>query len=562
MPPQMSSEKFIRAERKNRLETHRLKVTYRHYDKETVRLNYEIDREKRSITKSFRNVIKTSGASDLGIPPKNDKDTDFEKCPSYMQGLKLSNKRLMEWRECEKQLDKFIMHHELERAKQKRKKCLKKKNPGFEFNPPKKFNDIDDDVFVDNERLLTNDASSPVDILKDNPSNSSEVFDIKKWESDIIDSYKSMVCQNPHVTSNEGDTKYKLKSKSSPTFSSRISEPDEEKKKRVRPHTAQPRIRPSSGRLSTPQRPASATVRSESQSPFLITKDSIYIKTGQSFEKLVENRPVDTPVMVNNYLDAPSLKPPATNTEKEPSIASISTLCPVQEGNEEDETDDVATDKMNEDERDTEAHSDDEKNDQTVSTALGENKMQSELSLKFQLRMRQKLERTRSASSGMIGQMPSNRNHFKQSNSDLSSYVEGSRRTRRDSGSASSMISMPMSRTGSFVSSHRPSESLGIAADIEEIQRGQDKLLSEIKPEKPLSTNKLVSVTKIVRAALTFSRVARKRALQKMQNENSSDAHEIVRQERIRKLQSRQNVLNTIASQWQTDPSTLIEQVE
>ncbi|XP_060561967.1 uncharacterized protein LOC132721653 isoform X2 [Ruditapes philippinarum] len=561
MPPQMSSEKFIRAERRNRLETHKLKVTYKHYDKETVRLNYEIDREKRFITKSFRNVIKTSGASDLGIPPKNEKDTDFEKCPSYMQGLKLSNKRLMEWRECEKQLNKFITQHELERAKQKRKKYLKKKSVDYDIIPPRKLEDLDDDVFADNESTLTNEASSPCDILKDNPNDTSEVFDIKKWESEIIESYKTMVCHKPQVNGN--DTKHKLKSLSSPTFSTRNNDTEVEKKKRVRPHTAQPRIRPSSGNSSIPQRPASANVRNNNQSQFLITKDSIYIKTGQSFEKLLDSRPVETPVMVNNYLTTPSssLKPPSANMERDHSVASLSTLCPVQEGNEDDDIDDVTNDKLHGNANDTDGVSESEKEDQTDCTAAIENKMRSELSLKFQNRIRQKLERKRSAKSSINGNA-SNRNHYKSSNSDLSSYVEGSRRTRRDSGSASSMISMPMSRTGSFVSSHRPSISLGISADIEEIQKGQDKLMNEIKPDKPLATNKLVSVSKIVRAALTFSRVARKRALQNMQNENSSDSHEIVRQERIRKLQSRQNVLNSIASQWQMDPSTTIEQVE
>lgn len=561
MPPQMSSEKFIRAERRNRLETHRLKVTYRHYDKETVRLNYEIDREKRSITKAFRNVIKTSGASDLGIPPESENDTDFEKCPSYMQGLKLSNKRLMEWRECEKQLEKFITQHELERAKQKRKKYLKKKTTDYDVIPAKKYDDLEDDVFVDNESVISNEVHSPTDILKENPNDSSEVFDIKKWEADIVESYKTMVCKKPNVNSSDTNAKHKLKSSSSPTFSTHSSEYDTDKKKRVRPHTAQPRTRPVSGRSSIPQRPASAAVHtSESQSPFLITKDSIYIKTGQSFEKLLDNRPVGTPVMVNNYINTSTLRPPTTSVEKEPSIASISTLCPVQEGDEDDETDDanIAT-EVAKDAKDTEDTFAEDKNVKGDNSKG--NEIKSQLSLKFQRRLRQKLERTRSASSGMTG-LQGHRNNFKHSNSDLSSYVEGSRRTRRDSSSASSMISMPMSRTGSFVSSHRPSVSLGIPADIEEIQRGHDKLLSEIKPDKPLATNKLVSVSKIVRAALTFSRVARKRALLKMQNENSSDAHEVVRQERIRKLQSRQNVLNTIASQWNTDPCTTIEQVE
>lgn len=553
MPPQMSTEKFIRAERKNRLETHRLRVKNRHYDKETIRTNYEIDREKRSITKSFRNVIKTSGASDLGIPPKNENDKDFVRCPSYMQGLKLSNKRLLEWRECEQQLNKFITQHEMDRAKQKRKNYLKKRTVDYDIIPPKKFDDIDDDVFWDNESVSITDKRSPIDILKDNPDDSSEVFDMKKWESDIIESYKTMVCQNPESLNNDG-TKYKLKSKSSPTVTTQPSEFEIDKRKRLRPHTAQARTRPQSGRSSIQHRPSSANVSSESRSPFLITKDSIYIKTGHCFEKLLDNRLVDTPVMLNNFINTSSLKPQSGYVEKEPSITSI--LCPVQEDNEDDETDDADTIAVTADVSEDRA---DGRNAASNKIAQKVATQQSALSLKFQHRLRHKLERARSASAVLTHQT-NNRSNSK--HSDLSSYVEGSSRIRRDSGSASSVISMPMSRTGSFVSSHRPSISLGIPADIEDISKEHDKLLSEIKPEKPLATNKLVSVRTIVRAALAFSRVARKRALLKMQNENSSDGHELVRQERIRKLHSRQNVLNSIACQWETDANTTIEQVE
>ncbi|KAL4232523.1 hypothetical protein ACF0H5_007215 [Mactra antiquata] len=551
MPMQMSTEKFIRAERKNRLETHKLKVTYRHYDKATTRMNYEIDREKRHITKAFKSVIKTSGASDLGIPPKDENDTDFEKCPSYMQGLKLSNKRLQEWRECEKQLDKFITQHEQERAKQKRKKYIKKQTNDYDvIPPPKRSEDDDDDVFIDNESVISTDKYSPIDLLKDNPDDTSEVFDIKKWENDIIESYKTVVCASPNLNKQD-TTKNNLKSFSSPTFSTPYEDID--RHKRTRPHTAQPRLRPKSANTHSKQRPASANINTNnnaSESKFLITKDSIYIKTGQSFEKLLENRPVDTPLMVNNFVSNTSLKPPTGVVEKEPSIASMSTLCPVQEGDEEEEHDNYRNDDTASQNHVTDGHGE-IPNDRSET---------SQLSMKFQRRLRKKLERARSASTS--SQSLLNKNMFKHSNSDLSSYVESGRRTRRDSGSASSMMSMPMSRTGSIVSSHRPSISLGIPADIEEISRDTNKLLSEIKPEKPLSTNKLVSVGKIVRAALTFSRVARKRALLKMQDENSSDSHEIMRQERLRRLQSRQNVLNTITSQWQMDPTTNIEQVE
>lgn len=572
MPAQMSSEKFMRAERKNRLEGHKLKVTCTHYNKETTRLNFEIDREKRGIIKAFRNVIKTSGASDLGLPPDHDNDTDYEKCPSYMQGLKLSNKRLLEWRECEKQLTNFLRNSEAERTKEKRRFVIKKSLEDYRVIPPKRFDDIEDDVFLDDAMsVATSEKTSPIDLLKENPDDKEEQFDIKKWEADIIENYKTSVCKFS-TSSPSSETSVNLRSKSSPAIMTRTRESNKEPK-RARPHTAQARIRPPSGRSTVPRRPASANVgHLENQSKFLITKESTYMKNGHTFEKLLDNRSVDKPLMINNYLS--SLAPPSTNVaEKAPSVASVGTLCPVVEDNEENEDDMNSFDKAD----GQTVTSDDVVNNNVTDQARSEDKItgreretdfsESQLSLKFQRRLKKKLHRVRSANSGLGAQHSNIRNLLKHSNSDLSAFMEGSgRRSRHDSESMSSMVSVPMSRTGSIVSSHRPSISLGIPSDIDEISRGQEKLVSEITPEKPLSTNKLVSIKYVVRAAMTFSRLARKKALARMQSENSSDAHEIIRQERLRKLQSRQQVLNSIANQWQGDPdltdNVTIQQVQ
>jgi len=563
MPAEMGSEKFMRAERKNRLETHNLRVKYRHFDKATVRVNYDIDREKRSITKAFKSVVKTSGASDLGIPPRDEHDTDYEKCATYMQGLKLSNKRLLEWRECEKQLLKFIETHEVEREKRNRRKVFRRPDSGYTVHSAKKpAADEDDDVFLDNDsESVISDCTSPIDILKSNPADVNEKFDIKKWEKEIVESYKNSVCMHASSSKPMRPQSENLRSKSTPVFSDRHSDPGDSNAKRNRPHTAQPRLRPRSGRSLVPSRPVSANIqRPESQ--FLITKNSTYIKTGKSFEKLLDNRPVDKPVMVDNYLD--SLKPPVSPAvEKDPSIASMSTLCPVQEGNEDD--DEIDANEQEFSNYESQSVNGDINhvppiNGQRRSSKSHENS--SQLKMKFQKKLLSQLQKARSAHSlGGDGHNP--RRHFKHSNSDLSTYADSSRRSRRTSES-SSIMSLPLSRTGSIVSNHRPSIALGIGADIDDISRDQDKVASEISAERPLSANKLVSISKVVRAAMTFSRVARKRCLQKMQEENSSDAHEIVRQERLRRLQSRQNVLNTITSQWSVDEQANfnIEQVD
>lgn len=571
MPVQLISDKYLQAERRNRLEKSRLDVACKHYDRETTRLNFEIDREKRFITKGFRNVVKTSGQSEAGIPPKDESDTDFEKCPSYRQGLRLSNKRLLEWRECEKQLEKFIQNHNKEMAKARKRrpvsakstKSIKSEQQDNENN----FDAYDDDVFLDDDAVSTVTSVDPMDALKENNKPEKKDFDVKHWEKEIIESYKEMVSRtvSSSNTKDKDSSSTRLKSNSAPAIIT-TDTGSNKVKVRMRPHTAQANRRPPSGR-KLPPRPSSAQVvsnnnKSDITRQFVITKDSIFIKTGQKYEKLIDNRPVEKPVLVNNYLDTLS---PGTSNLRSASLTSVNSLCPVEEGNEEetvdeDEKDDSlkATDDDSTQGGDFQIKS---SNHMLVKKALQKwkrrksERLLSAASSSSDTKSRGSLLHSNSDLSFYVESMRRLRKDstFKQSNSDLSTYVESGRRTRRSSESASSRMS---------VSSHLPSTSLGIPADIEDMLHVQEKLASEVSAERPVSTNKLVSVSAVVKAAMTFSRIARKRALAKMVEENSADPHELIRQERLRKLQSRQNVLKSLTGQWTDDAKTVIEAVE
>ncbi|KAK3097579.1 hypothetical protein FSP39_011116 [Pinctada imbricata] len=104
--PSKSNERFLRADRKNRLEKHRLENTLKVFDRERSSKALEIDREKKGIAKSFDLVRKTSGRSDQGRPPRNRNDTGHLDAPVYQMGLRLSERRLMEWRAQEKELER------------------------------------------------------------------------------------------------------------------------------------------------------------------------------------------------------------------------------------------------------------------------------------------------------------------------------------------------------------------------------------------------------------------------------------------------------------------------
>ena len=606
MPVQLISEKYLQAERRNRLEKTRLDVACKHYDRETTKLNFEIDREKRLLKKGFRNVVKTSGQSDAGIPPRDQNDTDYEKCPSYRQGLRLSNKRLLEWRECEKQLNKFIQNHNSEMTKnRKRRPISAKSDRSFKSEQTNGINGINvddnDDVFIDDDVLSTTTSVDPMDALKDNQEK--KEFNVKDWEKEIIESYKMMVSKTvPSSSAKDKNTPNgRLKSNSSPAIIT--TDMDSNKVKvRTRPHTAQARRRPPSAARSLPPRPASAqVVRNDTSDTkqFIITKDSIFIKTGHTYEKLVVNKPVEKPVMINNYLDTTSAAKsvgkkdalsPGKSSMRSTSMTSMTSLCPVQERNEDeafdendgdeqspsgadlDHTNDKGTDAVDRTIDNDESNEHDDYQQQTENQRRPSNhallkqavqkwkrrkseRLLSEASSMSDAKSRASLLHSNSDLSSYVESIRRLRkdSSFKHSNSDLSTYVESSRRTRRDSESASSRISL---------SSYLPSGSLGIPADIEDISHVQEKLASEVSAERPVAANKLVGVATVVKAAMTFSRVARKRLLAKMVDENSTDPHELIRQERIRQTQSRQSLLNTIANQWNEDAKTLIEAVE
>ena len=563
MPVQLVSDKYLKAERRNRLEKTRLDVACKHYDRETTKLNFEIDREKRIIRKAFRNVVKTSGASEAGVPPKNETDNDHEKCPSYRQGLRLSNKRLMEWRECEKQLEKFIQNHESEMDKPRKNRPISAKSTKSERKST--INGFDqetynDDVFFDEDDAVSTVTSvNPMDVLKEDSEQNNEEFNVKDWEKSIIESYKKMVSStvSSSCSGKTDNSINKLRSKSSPAIITTTTELNTGQQRR-RPHTAQARRRPPSGR-SLPQRPASAQVirnKENESKQFLITKDSIFIRTGQKYEKLIDNRPVEKPVLVNNYLDTPT---PGNSNLLNSSLGSVNSLCPVQEGDEEgqneDEIDIGDVDKTKDDKQFHESE-DRQPNHKLLKKAVQKwRRRQSERLSSSDSKSRASLLHSNSDLSSYVESIRRLRHDstFKQSNSEISTQLESGRRTRHDSESVSSRISL---------SSLLPTANIGIPADIEDFSHEQDKIVSKVTAERPVAVNKLVAVTSVVKAAMKFSRTARKRLLENMVEENSADPHEIVRQERLRRLQSRQHVLNSIATQWSDTSATIIEAVE
>ena len=96
------------------MERMRLDMLIKTLDRRKSSVALEIDREKSSVVKGFTRVRKTSGFSEEAVL-SND-SSDCQTSNSYITGLRISEQRLLEWRETEKQTEKFIAQSEWDRA--------------------------------------------------------------------------------------------------------------------------------------------------------------------------------------------------------------------------------------------------------------------------------------------------------------------------------------------------------------------------------------------------------------------------------------------------------------
>ncbi|XP_076466216.1 uncharacterized protein LOC143297681 [Babylonia areolata] len=99
-------ELFLLADRKNRMERARLDRRLGAMDRDCARHQFLIERQKKSLVTKWSGVCMTTGHSDKALPPDGPHDNVYEKCKYNLS--RLSEKRLMEWKVRERQLDKFL----------------------------------------------------------------------------------------------------------------------------------------------------------------------------------------------------------------------------------------------------------------------------------------------------------------------------------------------------------------------------------------------------------------------------------------------------------------------
>ncbi|ESO84815.1 hypothetical protein LOTGIDRAFT_168302 [Lottia gigantea] len=77
-------------------------------ERDLVKRKLKIDMERRNILKSFQAIRRTSGNSDVGLPPEDRMDNIYAHSRHSKSGLRLSEKRLMEWKRRERELRRFM----------------------------------------------------------------------------------------------------------------------------------------------------------------------------------------------------------------------------------------------------------------------------------------------------------------------------------------------------------------------------------------------------------------------------------------------------------------------
>ncbi|CAG2205456.1 unnamed protein product [Mytilus edulis] len=169
--PSKYNEKIMRVDRLNKMEKTRLDFIIRRYDKEKISLVQDIDREKRAVVKDFAHVKRTSGFSEEGIPPSNEKDEDFKNDPLLKFGPKRINS-----------------------AKSIRSFSARSRTALDYYRNQSQSSESDDEVFI-TEEINT----LPLPDL-------SNIEDIERYEKELVESYKN-VFKNTVVTVKKSDRK-------------------------------------------------------------------------------------------------------------------------------------------------------------------------------------------------------------------------------------------------------------------------------------------------------------------------------------------------------------------
>ncbi|XP_060070917.1 uncharacterized protein LOC132550841 [Ylistrum balloti] len=664
MPASSSNEKLFWADRKNRMEKSRLDLLLKTMEKEQMYVTHDIDREKRAVVKDLTMVRRTSGVSDQGVPPRNENDTDYQSAPNYRTGLRLSERRLLEWRENEKQVEKFMHQSASELAKISGKYRHHSSSEGHKL--PKRAQSakghyrstssfggytevkvLDDDVFTNGNghpSTLAQQADSVVNV------------DPEELEKQIFQDYRESIHKIRIPSTSDV---LKLKTTRQVRSDSDLGR-QEKKSLRFRPHTASVTTHTKRKSLRGASiRPATAYSKTQVnekrrnlvnanfeggeivEKPAKTLMNNYLIEPGAKQERLsetsvsmeqVEYEHIDemsqsegdesssnpSPRTISDRMRA--LMPEVEDKLKGTYISSSVTIIYGEDGvtnntekPEENGVDDcqqgtVFNETENEMELDGNIEPDTLENNDSNEIYRNLGQIQDETDgvdkvnlmtknddisqsypVNGQLKMTDQVPIHSDNGDMVDSRYPRSRRKVNRVLTGIaedkvltivddgtSHEVKDANRNHSDDVTSTATLNSTQrltsrqrrtSTTSSLSQSDRLSGMYSSMSDIYSIgsdgQRRPSKWRQYVAADTaPVPQKKIVTVTAVVRAALAFSKMARKRALTKLVEEQSTDPVELIRQERLRRLHSRNNILQTITNSWSMNGDNSIPEVK
>ena len=113
-PEWKRTDKAVHAEMKNKLETARLHMQKKFFDRQCTASQWMVEKEKRQAVNAFRRMRNTSGVSREGRAPDGPTDRKHETSPYFRCQSTLGEKRLQKWRSSEKELERELALEQLE----------------------------------------------------------------------------------------------------------------------------------------------------------------------------------------------------------------------------------------------------------------------------------------------------------------------------------------------------------------------------------------------------------------------------------------------------------------
>lgn len=542
--PSKSNERFLRADRRNQIEKGRLEKVLKLYEKEKLHKALEIDREKKEFFKSLSTVRRTSGVSDQGVAPTGKSDNDYLSAPVYRMGIRLSERRLMGWRAQEKE--------EIKRRLRSARSSSHRSSSG-EYRRQESHHD--------NEIPDYDENGNVDDVFSENESVQELEFDPNRLTRCIMESYKSLFSQKDFKLDKEN-----VKRIRSAKFCRSISDIEidgQGRPPKQRPQTAVSFARGTRGlSLPLPKRPSTAVTYGS-------TKNNL--DNGSTISKSPQSK-------FNNYLSSSDIDSEGTDDVDSMDLSSSQSETNMKHSSKQ--TKDNMLNGMKEEgfSESGSAVQTHRKHQHRVSISRLNDRSNAEPIPEDGILTTTYKNKTRRASESSIVEKPSRcksaKNRRNSATVSMQSIHENGEQTNIsnsdiNTSDSESDISFPR-RPRISTSRQRHSSGSTMTSDSRDFlessvfssmsdlsldsngQRKPSKWREFVCAEKaqiPPPKN-VVSVTTVLRAALAFSKTARKRALTQLVQEQNTDAGEIIRQERLRRLDSKNNILAAISKNF------------